>query len=135
MIRIGLAQVVNRPKTAILTGPVEPKRRPCQNASLKIQHVPARQCRESDNRRKHKGISTMGLNVDKLERQLSIATAKLEERANALKEKGVTAHSKDSAWRSLDANRRSLRKRDIAAEAVLEREAECAKRKEAAAAE
>lgn len=77
----------------------------------------------------------MGLNTDTLERQLSLATEKLEQRANALNEKGVTDHSKDSAWRSLDANRRSLRKRIIAAEAVLAREAECAKRKEGAAAE
>lgn len=77
----------------------------------------------------------MGLNTDTLERQLSLATENLEKRANALKEKGVADHSKDSAWRSLDSTRRSLRKRIIAAKAVLARDAECAKRKEAASAE
>lgn len=76
----------------------------------------------------------MGLNTDTLERQLSIATENLEKRASALNEKGVTDHRKDSAWRSLDAARRSLRNRIIAAEAVLAREADCAQRKEAAAA-
>ena len=125
----------NQPETAIMTAPVEPERRPCQNASLKIQPIPAHRRRESDKCRKHKGISTMGLNTDTLERQLSIATEKLEKRANALNEKGVSDHSKDSAWRNLDANRRSLRKRIIAAEAVLAREAECASRKDAATAE
>ena len=79
----------------------------------------------------------MGLNTDTLERQLTIATEKLASRATALNEKGVAAedHRRDSQWRQLDANRRAVVKRIRAAEAVLAREAECASRKAAAAAE
>lgn len=77
----------------------------------------------------------MGLNIDSLQRQLAIAVEKLETRAKALQDEGVADHQKDSAWRSLDADRRALRNRIIAAESVLAREAECAQRKEAAAAE
>jgi hypothetical protein len=79
----------------------------------------------------------MGLNTDTLERQLAIATGKLEDYVKQLDEKGVAAaaRKRDSIWRKLDAARRALRNRVIAAEAVLAREAECAKRKEAATAE
>ena len=78
----------------------------------------------------------MGLNTDKLERQLAIAVGNLESHVKTLDESGVAADARkrDSVWRKLDANRRALRNRIIAAEAVLEREAECARRKEAAAA-
>ena len=79
----------------------------------------------------------MGLNRDTLERQLTIATEKLASHVKALDEKGVAAqdHRRDSQWRQLDANRRAVVKRIRAAEAVLAREAECASRKAAAAAE
>lgn len=79
----------------------------------------------------------MGLSKDTLERQLAIATENLESHVKTLDEKGVAAdvRKRDSVWRKLDAARRALRNRIIAAEAVLAREVECAKRKEAAAAE
>ena len=79
----------------------------------------------------------MGLNTDTLGRQLAIAAGKLEAYVKQLDENGVAAaaRKRDSVWRKLDANRRALRNRVLAAEAVLAREAECLRRKEAAAAE
>lgn len=79
----------------------------------------------------------MGLNTDTLERQLALAVEELESHIKTLDANGVAADARkrDSVWRKLDANRRAIRNRIIAAEAVLAREAECAKRKEAATAE
>lgn len=79
----------------------------------------------------------MGLNTDTLERQLALAIEKLDIRNKELDTQGVAAEdrSTDSVWRKLDANRRALRNRISAAEAILTREAECAQRKEAAVAE
>jgi hypothetical protein len=79
----------------------------------------------------------MGLNTDTLERQLALAVEELESHIKTLDANGVAADARkrDSIWRKLDANRRALRNRILAAEAVLAREEECAKRKEAATAE
>lgn len=79
----------------------------------------------------------MGLKKDALERQLKLATEKLESRSKALDEKGVASEnrSKDSAWRSLDADRRAIINRINAANELLAREEEIAQKKAAAASE
>jgi|SaaInl4_100m_RNA_FD_contig_21_3697476_length_358_multi_5_in_0_out_0_1 hypothetical protein len=78
----------------------------------------------------------MPLGKDSLERQLATASANLDVHVKKLDEKGVAAdqRKRDSIWRALESKVRSLKRRIIAVNAVAERDAECERRKEAAAA-
>lgn len=79
----------------------------------------------------------MGQTQDSLDRQLTIAQEELAKYVSILNEKKVAEgdRKRDSIWRSLDSKCRGIRTRMVAVEAVAAREAECAQRKEAAAAE
>ena len=79
----------------------------------------------------------MGQTQDSLDRQLTIAQEKLAKYVSVLDEKKVSEadRKRDSIWRNLDADCRQLKSRMVAVSAVAAREAECAQRKEAAAAE
>jgi hypothetical protein len=79
----------------------------------------------------------MGQTQDSLDRQHAIAREKLDQYIAVLDEKkvGEADRKRDAIWRNLDANCRQLRTRMVAVNAVAAREAECAQRKEAAAAE
>jgi hypothetical protein len=79
----------------------------------------------------------MGQTQDSLDRQLAIAREELGKYVSILDEKKVTEteRKRDPIWRNLDSKCRQVRTRMFAVEAVAAREAECAKRKEAATAE
>ena len=74
----------------------------------------------------------MGLKTESLERQLALATEDLGRWVANLDAKGVSAdsHRRDSRWRNLNAKCRALRHRMVAVNAIAEREAECARRRE-----
>ncbi|MGZ0170865.1 MAG: hypothetical protein ACKVHE_15020 [Planctomycetales bacterium] len=79
----------------------------------------------------------MGQTQDSLDRQLTVAREELAKYVSILDEKKVEEgdRKRDSIWRNLDSKCRQVRTRMVAVDAVAAREAECAKRKEAATAE
>ncbi|MFT4555827.1 MAG: hypothetical protein ACKVII_17030 [Planctomycetales bacterium] len=79
----------------------------------------------------------MGQTQDSLDRQLTVAREELAKYVSILDEKKVAEgdRKRDPIWRNLDSNCRQVRTRMCAVDAVAAREAECAQRKEAAAAE
>jgi hypothetical protein len=79
----------------------------------------------------------MGQTQDTLDRQLAIAREELGKYVSILDEKKVaeTERKRDPIWRNLDSKCRQVRTRMMAVKALAAREAECAQRKEAAAAE
>jgi len=79
----------------------------------------------------------MGQTQDSLDRQLTVAREELAKYVSILDEKKVAEgdRKRDPIWRNLDSKCRQVRTRMCAVDAVAAREAECAQRKEAAAAE